>query len=311
MNPRALQNREMHENGLNLENAGSGTSPLKEFLSLIKIGIVISNLITVFAGIWLALYFSGLGFMEHFNLVLFTLAGTALIIAGSCSINNYLDRDIDTVMERTKGRPTVTGRVKPNKALGLGVVFIFAGIIFLFQTTKTAAILGITGVFSYVVLYTIWTKRRFAANTIVGSISGAVPPLIGWTAVDTNLNVMALGLFLIMFLWQPPHFYSLAMRRVDDYKRAGVPMLPVVKGPERTKMSIMMWIALLLPTPLLLSSLGTSFIALASLLNLGWLASGFYYYRKKPPKIWAQKMFIYSLQYLTILFLSMVVITLF
>ncbi|RHW36540.1 protoheme IX farnesyltransferase [Neobacillus notoginsengisoli] len=283
------------------------TTPWQDFLALIKVGIVNSNLITTFTGLWLALHFTGLRFLENLDLVFFTLAGSSLIIAGSCSINNYYDRDIDPYMERTKSRPTVSGRVQPRVALWLGIALIAAGTIFLFMTTITAAVIGIIGVFSYVVLYTMWSKRQYVSNTIVGSISGAVPPLIGWAAIDGNLDPMAWALFALMFIWQPPHFYALAMRRVEEYRAAGVPMLPVVKGLKRTKLSIIIWVAALLPIPFFLKSLGIPFLILATILNLGWLALGIYGYRNKDEMQWAKRMFVYSLQYMTIIFVSMVI----
>ena len=116
-------------------------------------------------------------------------------------------------MERTKDRPTVTGKFNSSKVAVMGLLFIITGLILLALTTATAFIIGIIGVFSYVVVYSMWSKRQFVSNTIVGSISGAVPPLIGWgVAVDPTLDIMAWMLFLIMFAWQPPHFYALAMR---------------------------------------------------------------------------------------------------
>ncbi len=164
------------------------TTVWKDFFALIKIGIVNSNMITTFTGVWLALYFSNKGFFENLDVVFFTLIGSALVMAGSCAINNYIDRDIDHLMERTKTRPTVTGKVNPNKVAIMGTAFILIGMIFLLFTTLTAAIIGLIGVFTYVVVYSMWSKRRHVSNTIVGSVSGAVPPLIGWAAVDPNLG---------------------------------------------------------------------------------------------------------------------------
>ena len=129
--------------------------------------------------------------------------------------------------------------------------------------------LGFIGVFSYVVVYSMWSKRKHVSNTIVGSVSGAVPPLIGWAAVDPNLDVMAWMLFLIMFAWQPPHFYALAMRRVEEYRAAGIPMLPVVNGFRKTKKHIYLWITLLIPLPFFMIELGIPFITLATVLNVG------------------------------------------
>lgn len=282
----------------------------KDFTALIKIGIVNSNLITTFTGIWLALHFSGQSFLGNLDIVLYTVIGSSLIIAGSCSINNYIDRDIDHLMERTKARPTVTGKIVPSKVLWLGIFLIALGTIFLMFTTMTATVIGLLGVFSYVVLYSLWSKRQLVSNTIIGSISGAVPPLIGWAAVDGNLDIIAWSLFILMFIWQPPHFYALAMRRVEEYRAAGIPMLPVVKGFKTTKRHIIIWVAALLPTPILLTSLGIPFLILATILNIGWLVLGIYGYKIKDDIKWAKLMFVYSLQYLTIIFVAMVIVTL-
>jgi len=290
--------------------AAVGNTVLKDFLALIKVGIVNSNAMTTFTGLWLALHFSGAHFLDNIDLILVTLIGSSLIVAGSCSLNNYIDRDIDHLMERTKGRPTVTGRVQPGKVALMSFLLIGAGTAFLLTTTLTAAVIGIIGVFSYVVLYTMWSKRQYVSNTIVGSISGAVPPLIGWAAVDANLDVMAWMLFAIVFVWQPPHFYALAMRRVEEYRAAGIPMLPVVKGFKATKRSIFLWVAALLPLPFFLPSLGIPFIILATVLNIGWLALGIYGLKLKDDIKWAKMMFIYSLQYLTVMFVAMVIVTL-
>jgi protoheme IX farnesyltransferase len=293
-----------------LKSELSQTSFLKDFLATIKIGIVNSNLITTFTGLWLALYFTNNRFLENLDIVFFTLLGSSLIIAGSCSINNYIDRDIDHLMERTKERPTVTGHFNPSKVLILGLFLVVVGTLLLALTTWTAMVIGIIGVFSYVVLYTLWSKRQYVSNTIVGSVSGAVPPLIGWAAVDGNLDMTAWALFIIMFAWQPPHFYALAMRRVEEYRAAGVPMLPVVKGFKTTKNHINLWVIVLLPLPFLLTSLGAAFVVLASILNIGWLVIGLYGYKMKDDIKWAKLMFVYSLQYLTIMFVAMVLVTL-
>jgi protoheme IX farnesyltransferase len=299
------------QNGAEILNSTiEKTLTWKDFMALIKIGIVNSNLITTFTGLWLALHFSGQSFLSNLDIVFFTVAGSSLIIAGSCAINNYVDRDIDHLMERTKERPTVTGKVSPVKVLAFGIFLIGLGTLFLFFTTVTAAVIGLLGVFSYVGLYTLWSKRKLVSNTIIGSISGAAPPLIGWAAVDANLDIMAWSLFVLMFVWQPPHFYALAMRRVKEYRAAGIPMLPVVKGFKITKIHIVLWVAALLPIPFFLTKLGIPFLILATVLNIGWLALGIYGYRIKDDIKWAKLMFVYSLQYLTIIFVAMVLVTL-
>ncbi|MED3624362.1 heme o synthase [Neobacillus thermocopriae] len=298
------------ENGsTSLDSVAGKTSLWKDFSALIKIGIVNSNLITTFTGLWLALQFTGQSFLSNLHIIFFTVVGSSLIIAGSCAINNYVDRDIDHLMERTKTRPTVTGKILPAKVLRAGILLIVLGTLFLFFTTITATVIGLLGVFSYVFLYTLWSKRQLVSNTIIGSISGAVPPLIGWAAVDANLDIIAWALFVLMFVWQPPHFYALAMRRVHEYKAAGIPMLPVVKGFKATKRSILLWVAALLPIPIFLYQLGIPFLILATILNIGWLGLGIYGYKIKDDIKWAKLMFVYSLQYLTIIFTAMVIVT--
>ncbi|MEH7107999.1 heme o synthase [Bacillus sp. JJ1764] len=296
--------------GTGMEASAEKTSAWKDLMALIKIGIVNSNLITTFTGLWLALHFTGQSFLNNLDIVFFTVAGSSLIIAGSCAINNYVDRDIDHLMDRTKTRPTVTGKIVPAKVLALGILLVGLGTLLLFFTTITATVIGLLGVFSYVVLYTLWSKRQLVSNTIIGSISGAVPPLIGWAAVDANLDIMAWSLFLLMFIWQPPHFYALAMRRVNEYRAAKIPMLPVVKGFKTTKVHILLWLVALLPIPFLLIKLGIPFLILAMLLNIGWLVLGIYGYKIKDDIKWAKLMFVYSIQYLTIIFVAMVFVTL-
>ncbi|MCA1029927.1 heme o synthase [Bacillus timonensis] len=285
------------------------TSAWKDFLALIKIGIVNSNLITTFTGLWLAFHFTGQSFVANLDIVMFTLIGSSLIIAGSCSLNNYIDRDIDHLMERTKERPTVTGRIEPKYVLWLGLALTLIGTVMLLQTTITATVIGLIGVFFYVVLYTMWSKRRYTINTVIGSIPGAVPPLIGWAAVDGNLHMVAWILFLLMFIWQPPHFLAIAMKRCEEYRAAGIPMLPVVHGFGITKRQMIVWVACLLPLPLYLFSLGIPFLILATLLNIGWLAIALLGFKMKDDIKWSKYMFVYSLNYLTIMFVAMVIVT--
>ena len=287
------------------------TSAWKEFTSLIKIGIVNSNAITTFTGLWLAFILTGQHFLQSLDIVLFTMIGSSLIIAGACALNNLIDRDIDPIMERTKSRPTVTGKISGKKVFALGMTFILIGLSLLFSLNITTGVIGVIGVFTYVVLYSMWTKRKYVSNTIVGSISGAVPPLIGWAAVDPSLPMFAWMLFALMFIWQPPHFYALAMRRVSEYRAANIPMLPVVKGLARTKIHIMIWIALLLPIPFFMAELGNVFMVIATILNIGWIVVGLKGYKDNDNHKWATRMFVYSLNYLTILFTTMVIVSVF
>lgn len=284
---------------------------VKDFLALIKIGIVNSNLVTTFTGLWLAFQFTDRHFLQDLDIMFFTLIGTAFIIAGSGAMNNYIDLDIDPVMKRTKSRPTVTGRFTPRFVMTVALILLFVGEILLFMASFAAGVWGLAGIISYVVLYSMWSKRRYVSNTIVGSISGAIPPVIGWAAVEPSLSMGALALFCIMFAWQPPHFYALAMKRTEEYRAAHIPMLPVIKGFYRTKVSMLFWIVLLFPLPFLLTKLGIGFIILATVLNLGWFMLAVIGFKAKDDLKWANKMFIYSLNYMTILFVSMIIFSIF
>ncbi|GGE66603.1 protoheme IX farnesyltransferase [Priestia taiwanensis] len=294
-----------------LEERMPQTSLWKDIFATTKIGIVNSNALTTFTGFWLALFYNGIAPSTSISTLVLTLVGSSLIIAGSCAINNYIDRDIDHLMERTRFRPSVTGKFKPNTVLTMGFVLLLVGMLLLAQTTLVATLIGGIGAFTYIVLYSLWTKRHYTINTVVGSVSGAVPPLIGWAAVDPDLHIVAWLLFFIMFIWQPPHFLALAMKRCEEYRAAGIPMLPVIHGFAMTKRQIMVWILCLLPLPFYLSSLGVTFVVIGTLLNIGWLVLGLYGYKKEDDIKWSVKMFVYSLNYLTILFISMIVVTLF
>lgn len=287
------------------------TTVTQDFLALIKIGIVNSNMITVFTGFFLALQLQSGKFIANLDVLFLTLFGSGLIIAGSAAFNNYIDRDIDPIMKRTKARPTVTGRFSSSTVLAIALTFIVIGEALLFSISTTTGLWGLAGIISYVVIYSMWSKRTHVSNTVVGSVSGAIPPLIGWSAIEPSLGAGAWALFLIMFIWQPPHFYALAMRRTEEYRAANIPMLPVVKGFNRTKWSMLGWILLLFPLPMLLADLGTAFIILATALNIGWLYLAVRGFKAKDDMKWATKMFIYSLNYMTILFVSIIIFSLF
>ncbi|MDC3416515.1 heme o synthase [Aquibacillus salsiterrae] len=293
----------------NSEKNENTTTLWMDLKALLKVGIINSNVMTAFAGFWLALYFTGASFTDHLVTLLFAMIGTALVIAGACVLNNYYDRDIDPVMQRTKTRPTVTGSIPLAYILLLGILLSILGVVLLALTTIQAAIFGLIGWFAYFVLYTIWSKRRYTINTAIGSLSGAVPPVIGWTAVEPQLDIIPIALFLIMFIWQTPHFLALAMKKSEDYRKAGIPMLPVVYGFPITKRQIVVYVACLLPLPFYLYSLGKVFIILATLLNVGWLILGVRGFYSKDDLKWAHGMFMYSLFYLTIFFISMVLLT--
>jgi protoheme IX farnesyltransferase len=278
----------------------------RDYVEVTKPGINKSNLVATFAGYIVA---AGLTRFEALTL-LFTLFGTALVIAGGCTLNNFYDRDIDPLMERTRSRSLAEGRIRPGVALWYGLTLTALGeAVLAVGVNPLAALLGFVGFFVYVVIYTMWLKRTSTLNTVVGGISGAIPPMIGWVAVTGSLNLSAWALFLILFMWQPPHFYALAMRRVDEYRAAGIPMLPVVKGFRETKIQTLVFTILLLPSSLLLFFTGTFgwfYLAVAVVLGGIYIAlsvKGFY---AKDDKKWATQMFFYSLVYLTSILLTMI-----
>ncbi|WP_368654701.1 heme o synthase [Ornithinibacillus sp. 4-3] len=285
------------------------TNLLADFKALIKIGIVNSNLITVFTGFWLALYFTNNSFLANLDVFLFTMIGSTFVLIGASVLNNWYDVDIDPIMKRTKSRPTVTGAISLNTTLFIGIGSTLLGLILLLNTTVAATVIAFIGWFTYVILYTVWSKRKYTLNTEIGCISGAVPPLIGWAAISPELHIVPIILFLIMFIWQTPHFLALAMKNHDQYKAAGIPMLPVVYGFEFTKRQIIVYIACLVPLPFFLSALGTTFLVIATTLNIGWLVIGLAGLFIKNDLKWANVVFFYSLNYLLILFGLMVLVT--
>jgi len=163
-------------------------------------------------------------------LIVATIIGGALAAGGANAINMYVDRDIDAIMERTKGRPLVTGVVQPTEALIFAIALEIAAFAFLWYFVNLlSAVLAVSAMFFYVFVYTLWLKRRSASNIVIGGAAGAVPVLVGWTAVLNRLDWAPIVLFAIIFYWTPPHFWALAIKYKDDYAAADVPMLPVVR----------------------------------------------------------------------------------
>lgn len=283
----------------------------KTYVKISKMGIVYSNLITTFTGLFLAAHYTGAALLDNLILSFFALLGTGLVIAGGCALNNYIDRDIDHLMERTRSRPSVTGTLSGKQVISYGLAMSVIGLIILSFLSLTAAFISFIGLFVYVVIYSLWTKRTTTLNTIIGSVAGAVPPLIGWAIFDPSLHPVAWSLFLIMFMWQPPHFLALAMRRLEDYKRAEIPMLPVIAGIKMTKRQINWYILVLIPISLTLVHFGVLYTITALLLGVGWLVLGLSHRKYKDEKRWAKHMFIYSLYYMLILFTVMIFVHVF
>ncbi|WP_174615897.1 heme o synthase [Virgibacillus ihumii] len=276
---------------------------------LFKLIVLISNVVPVFAGFWLAVYFTGSSLEDNIGLLLATIVGSTLVMAGALILNNWFDVDIDRKMARTQNRPTVTGNFSLKAVLWTGIILSAAGMGLLLFTTVEAVLYAFVGWFVYVFLYTMWSKRRFTLNTVIGSVSGAVTPLIGWAAIEPSNHIVPIMMALILFIWQIPHTFVIAIRKYDEYKSAGVPMLPVVHGFEITKRQIVIYIACLLPLPFYLVSLGTGFVVLVSAMNFGWLIFAIRGLFGKDDLKWANKMFLFSVNYLMFVFLLAIVVT--
>jgi protoheme IX farnesyltransferase len=277
---------------------------------LFKANVLFANVLPVFAGFWLAIYFSNDSLNSNLDVLLLTIFGSTMVIAGALALNNWYDVDIDTVMDRTKSRPTVTGNISLKHVLTIAITLTGVGFVLLLFTTFEATLYAFIGWFTYCFPYTMWSKRRYTFNTVIGSVSGAVTPLIGWTAIAPGFQRVPLILFLILFIFQMPHTFAIAVKKYKEYKAAGLAMLPVVRGLAVTKRQMVFYIACLFPLPFFLATLGTTFIVIATLLNVGWLIvaiSGFF---TNNDLKWAHKNFLYSVNYITILFLLMVIVTL-
>lgn len=277
----------------------------------VKTGIIKSNLIPMFAGLTLALYKYELNPVDLIMNIVAATVGSAAVIASAGAFNNAYDRDIDRLMERTKKRPTVTGEISVKTTLILATVLAIFGVGMLYVATPMAALLGFAGLFLYTVPYTMWTKRHTVYNTEVGSLSGAMPPLIGWAAINPNiLNPAILSLFVITLIWQMPHFYAIAIRKMDDYKAASVPMLPAAKGMRRTYITTNVYLVLLIISCIPLGTLSYGLMSVAILLSIAWLIMNVYGYHKKDPKKWATLLFVYSLIHMTVLFSTVIIYSL-
>jgi protoheme IX farnesyltransferase len=179
-------------------------------------------------------------------LTLAALGGLGFAVGGAHAINMAYDKDIDILMSRTRNRPVPQGRISPLEALSFGLFLESVSYIWLAsRVNQLTALLALGGAAFYVVIYTLWLKRRSTQNIVIGGAAGAFPPLVGWAAASGRLSWAAWGLFLIIFLWTTPHFWALALYQEDDYRRAGVPMMPVVRGSRRTMRQMLAYAALL------------------------------------------------------------------
>jgi protoheme IX farnesyltransferase len=247
--------------------------------------------------------------LPSFSQVVWVLLGGYLMAGGANAINMWFDRDIDDKMSRTRLRPIPAGRISPSAGLAFGIgLGVAAFALFWYRVNSLSAWLALGGLLFYVFIYTMWLKRSSPQNIVIGGAAGAFPPLVGWTAMTGELDLAAIYLFAIIFYWTPPHFWALALIKQGEYARAGVPMLPVVHGEERTKFEMLAYTLILLPLTLMPAFFGAlgSFYGLAALLlgaRLLWYCVRLLREHSSTPVAW--KMYRYSLLYLALLFVAM------
>lgn len=279
---------------------------MRRFLSVIKPGIIFGNIVSCLGGFFLA--------SPHplpFDLLFSTLISMSLVIASACVFNNYIDRDIDQVMERTRHRVLAQGKLSHTVALLYASLLGVLGFwLFYFTTNWLTLGLAFFGWFVYVVPYSLSMKRHSRYGTLIGAISGAIPPVVGYCAVNPHLDVPAFLLFFILFFWQMPHFYAIAIYRLHDFQAAKIPVLPLQKGIAYTKRSILIYILLFTAAALMPSvfiNMSWIYSLTALLLGLGWFWMGINSLNKKQDRAWARKMFVFSILNITLLCLAMAI----
>jgi heme o synthase len=245
------------------------------------------------------------------GLIAATMVGLAFACGGASALNHFIDRDIDKLMgKRTRARPLAAERMPPVRALEFGLTLSAFSFVLLASTVNVlTAALALVGNLFYVLVYTRWLKRSTPQNIVIGGAAGAVPPLVGWAAATGNLTLPALWLFLIVFLWTPPHFWALALLIRRDYEAAKIPMLPVVRGERETTRQILIYTVVLVAfttTPFVWGPLGLAYLAAALLLGGGFLWLALALRRQTSPRR-AAVLFHFSLLYLALLFVAMAV----
>jgi heme o synthase len=280
------------------------------YFGLVKPRIMVLLLITTLAAALIAASTRHVGHLEVLRLVLLTLVGGTFASGGASALNHFIDRDIDKLMARTKNRPLPSGRLQPVNALVFGLVLTALSVaVFGFWVNWLSAFLALAGNFYYVVIYTYWLKRLTPQNIVIGGVAGAIPPLVGWAAVRDDIALPGLILFLIITLWTPPHFWSLSILTQKDYTKAGIPMLPVVRGLDKTRWNIFAYTIILVASTLLLSAtqaMGWFYLGMACALG-GYFLVQTGLLLREASLARARACFIYSNLYLALLFSAMVV----
>ena len=270
---------------------------VKTYYALAKPGIIYGNILVAAGGYLLAAQRH-----VHIGTLVLMLLGLSLIIGSACVFNNYLDRDIDVLMKRTKKRALVTGLISPLSSIIYATVIGLLGVSILAVFTNWLTVsIALIGHFFYVVVYG-FAKRRSVHGTLVGSISGALPPLVGYCAATNRLDLGALLLFVLLVAWQMPHFYAIALYRKNEYSAANIPVLPVVKGEQEAKRQIFFYIIAYLLCAILLTLFGYTgypYLVITIGIGLAWLRLGLQGFKQAESEIWARKTFRFSLIVIT------------
>ena len=276
-----------------------------DFFVLSKPLIVALLLVTTFGGL-----VAGGKAWPALALAFWTMLGGALAAAGSSALNQYIDRELDKNMQRTSNRPLAAGRMTAAEGLSYGLAlclisyYLLAGFV-----NFTAALLSLAGIFYYVLFYSVWLKKATVQNIVIGGGAGAIPPMVGWAAATGHLSLAAWILFLIIFMWTPPHFWALAIVRMKDYERAGVPMMPVVRGERETRLQILIYTFILVGVTFLLpliKAAGTIYLVSAIVLGVLLIYAAWRVWKVPGNKV-AWTMYRWSSMYLAFIFLALVV----
>jgi len=286
-------------------NSGNFISLVREFITLTKPRVNLLIMFTAIVGMLLA-HKSTL----NYELIFFASIGIGLAASAAAIINHVVDQKIDSIMDRTKSRPLVNGSIKPLHAIYFALFLSFASIALLYILVNTlTALLTFLSIIIYSVIYSVYLKNLTSQNIVIGGIAGAMPPLLGWTSITNQIEPFPLVLFLIIFLWTPPHFWALAVYKYEDYKKADIPMLPVTHGKDFTRLHIFLYSILLFCItlfPYILELSGFIYLTGTVFIGLKFIIDSYVLMITKSDKR-AIDLFKYSISYLALLFALLLV----
>jgi protoheme IX farnesyltransferase len=284
------------------DNIGSS---VKDYIRLMKPRVMSLVVFTGFCGLWIAP--GNIHPLIAFSAILFITIG-----AGSAAaINMWYDRDIDAIMKRTQNRPIITGKIDPDEALSFGIITgVISVLLMALCVNIVSSLLLAFTILYYIFIYTMWLKRTSIYNVVIGGVSGALPPMIGWAAVTNDVSIESFVLFAIIFIWTPPHSWALALFRLQDYRDCNVPMMPVVKGEYYTKKQILLYslfMAIIVALPYFLGMTNISYLIISSIMSMIFLAYTILLFKDETSNA-AKKLFWFSIWYLFVIFLSLILL---